>query len=496
MRLSEDTRRKLIHALIAVPLSYALIACSIYLLCLFLNAPTELVYGFLKFITVVYLLLLIFIVPAIVAIVYIMTGESTIWKKLLHTVILISAMIFLALSCIIPLMLLLQGVNAEIVLEVLTENMKRTADILLMFVPVILILLYPFSRYIGTEQHVPIPNLLFLSLMLSIISIPVFLSLQYIARGEFISGILMLIPFPLIIALLAILPRIRCALLSAEITDDPELLNVIETLKRELRIDRKILTFSAKTVSGHAAVTGFRKTFLIVSDELMRALKSARWLAEAVLAHELVHVRNHDTVLKELSNAAWRAFIIGAVILLLLKKGAAILFIPIFLVLYFLDRWIEVSRELHADMLVSRSGRNIERALKILGIPAGKFSARRIQLKRIEALENPLKVFVPGFFEGALFAILLVFMFSASGIYTVLEISEFLSGTWNPVKYIVPMISGALVAYMALIYVQLYEGKGKKIRLSALKDFFYGIIAGIALMIAVFALTFLFSLFL
>ena len=166
-------------------------------------------------------------------------------------------------------------------------------------------------------------------------------------------------------------------------------------------------------------------------------------------------------------------------------------FLVICILFYSLDRWISKNREIYADMLVSESGKKILRALKLLSLPVRSrhLSGGSLHLKRIEALENPWKAFIPGFFEGVVLGVILFFLLLLSGSYALSLISEHLTHTLNPAKYILSaffgIISGVLVAYISIIHMQLGEIGKRKIKAEVLRDFALGFIAGISMLFAI-----------
>lgn len=399
-----DKRKKLAYTLLAILLSYIMVVGAIYLPAVFAPVPGgfEIAHSFVISISIIYLIIVLLLVPFLLALIYIPSTEKALREKLLQTALLISAAIFLVISLSPPLMALLHGADTEYVFQALLYGFREGAGVFIMISPVLFVLIYPLSRYMGTERRTPYPNLLFLSMVLLFLYIPILRSLQFVLHQKILQGIMTLLPFPIIFILLAVSPRIRLLSLSARPVQDPEVADLLNAAKKELGIRNSISVFSVRAVAGHAAVFGMRRIFLVVSEELLEALRSARWLVEAVLLHELVHVRNRDTALKELTGAAWKAFALSAVPVVLLKEiNVANLFLLTCVLLYFLDRWISRNREIYADMIVSESGRNILRALKLLSLPGRSRSlfSRPLQLERIEALENPWKTFIPGFLK-------------------------------------------------------------------------------------------------
>ena len=298
-----EKKKKLIYALLAILLSYVIIVAVIYVLVITTPSPEypyleeikwKSAHNLVLFISILYLLIL----PLLLALLRpFLLDEKNVKRKTLRKnifqIFFLLVAIFLVVDLAASLAFYLFGADTEYILQYLLYNADFPIMLFALVTPTFLVLAYPISRYIDTEQRTPYPNLLFLSIAALLLCFPLFQSLQFIIINQkVLLGVLALIPFSLFFTLIAISPRIRMLSLSAKPVQDSETIEIINTIKKEFGIKNDVYVFSVKAIAGHAAVFGVKKAFLFISEDILKAVKDAKWLAEAILAHELVHVRN------------------------------------------------------------------------------------------------------------------------------------------------------------------------------------------------------------
>lgn len=92
--------------------------------------------------------------------------------------------------------------------------------------------------------------------------------------------------------------------MKAERVTDREFLEFVEELRKRAGVNARVEVFSARAVEGYARVLGIRKVVLLVSKDLLGAGQFQRKVAEATIMHELMHVKNLDTVSHTLATTA------------------------------------------------------------------------------------------------------------------------------------------------------------------------------------------------
>lgn len=267
-----EKKKKLIYTLLAILFSYVIIVAIIYVPVIITSFPEHpyleeikwrSAHNLVLFISILYLLIL----PLLLALIrpFLLNKENvkrkTLRKNIFQIFFLLVA-IFLVADLATPLVFYLFGADTEYILQYLLYNADFPIMLFALITPTFFVFAYPISRYIDTEQRTPYPNMLFLSIAVLLLCLPLLQSLRFIIINQkILLGILALIPFPLIFTLIAISPRIRMLSLSAKPVQDSETIDIINTIKKEFGIKNDVYVFSVKAIAGHAAVFGVKKGF-------------------------------------------------------------------------------------------------------------------------------------------------------------------------------------------------------------------------------------------
>ncbi len=229
---------------------------------------------------------------------------------------------------------------------------------------------------------------------------------------------------PLLIALLLFVsPRIKLSQLNAKRIDDSKIIEFVNSIRKEMGIRKNVDIYVAPEVGGHAIVFGFRKAFIVISEELHRSFSILPHLVRPIIVHELSHIKNADVFTYEFAEAAWKSYALIALISgaylavnadkvfsfsypLTYEHVLGFWFDDILLpsvLLYLLNRQISKYRELYADVTASKIDKNLITALRMLCLPRKRRSLRLgkpMILERIESLEQPFRIFTPGYWHG------------------------------------------------------------------------------------------------
>ncbi len=205
-----------------------------------------------------------------------------------------------------------------------------------------------------------------------------------------------------------------------ENVSEKEFLELVARLIDRVGVRSSFTVFSTKRVEGFARVFGVRRIVLIVSQELLSPAR--RKVAEAVIMHELIHVRNMDTLSHLLAVTAYRSMFICGVISLILfalfpEPREEMVFVawsqllvlnP--LILYATEKWCHRLREVHADLKVQDAGIDISGLLSLVSIPRrrkSKFLFDVSSTSRVKFLKEPYRAFVPSYPEGFSLSVIL-----------------------------------------------------------------------------------------
>jgi|GEM_PF-5198869 Zn-dependent protease with chaperone function len=304
----------------------------------------------------------------------------------------------LALGLFSSLLLLIAApalVGIKSVSEIIPNILRASPFLAAIIICSVLILLA--LRDFESHKFFSFPNLSLLMVSLIVVFENIVISWHLFSVADSpqsrILSSLFILPLPLTVLLL-ILSDVRVRFPENTVRcDDSEFLKFVQLLKNKAGISQDVEVYVAPFVSGAARVSGIRKVRILISQDLYRSYSSIPWLAECILLHELGHVKNRDTFVREFSSSVKRSCIITVPVLLFGMILLQEYLFHVLLLLVFntaliaaLEKRVLVEYEVLSDLHAHESGSRILQALKMLHSIGG---GDETILRRIRFLENP-----------------------------------------------------------------------------------------------------------
>ncbi len=252
-------------------------------------------------------------------------------------------------------------------------------------------------RDLESHRFFSFPNLSLLMVSLIVVFENIVISWHLFSVADSLQSRILsslcILPLPLTILLL-ILSDVRTDFPeNTTRCDDSEFLKFVQLLKNKAGVSQDVEVYVAPFVRGAARVSGIRKVRILISADLYRSYTSIPWLVECILLHELGHVKNHDTFVREFSSSVKRSCILTALALLFGMVIVQEYLFHVLLLLVFntaliaaLERKVSVEYEVLSDLHAHESGSRILQALRMLHSIGG---GDETILRRIKFLENP-----------------------------------------------------------------------------------------------------------
>lgn len=275
----------------------------------------------------------------------------------------------------------------------------------------------------------------------------------------------------------------------------PEIVGVLEQLRKEMGIEKKIFPVFINSEQVSARISGVLNYKLVISTPLCKKFSLFPEVVKAILAHELAHVKNGDISKHEIAEAAWKSYTAVAIIYLLVslqlkhsyvyitKLWELLLFPSISL--YALNAYIRKLREFYADARVS-DRKSLILALRMLLLPRKRglreflikfhsvpISERLMHLQNAELLLKPKIGF--GFILGIISWLMIFDFLSLDRVLIFMEIAgfsrELINSASSALFYslaIIVVLTSFLVLYIFLSYTlvlmfskaAMFEGRG------------------------------------
>ena len=373
----------------------------------------------------------------------------------------------LSLSLGFAVFLLIRGADAELAVQAAVYGIKSFLEILPLMVPAIIAV--PLAtRYIDRGERVPYPSILLITLTMFILSRNLMAAslLQSDTLTIRLASLLMLSPVLITCTWVLVWEDLTLKFVRAERVTDREFLEFVEELRRKAGVDARVEVLSMREVEGRARVLGIRKVVLLVSKDLLGAGQFRRKVAKATIMHELMHVKNLDTLSHALATTAYRSMLAAGVCLLAmlfvvpeLRYEAVLadwsqLHVLNPLVLFASERWCCRLREVHADLKVQEKETDLAEILRLITVPRKRRIGFPRPASRLEFLQEPYRAFIPSYTEGFVFSIAflhLLFCTQYSVYYSQLSPLKY------PLHALLLTLAGMVVICLVLMQLQLHE---------------------------------------
>lgn len=368
--------------------------------------------------------------------------------------------------------LLIKGASIEIAIQAAVYSIRSFLEIILLPMIPAIVTLPLATKYIDRGERVPYPSILLITLTMFVLfrNLMAASLLQSDMLSVRMASLMMVSPIVITGVWMLISEKLTLKFTRAERVTDREFLEFIEELRKRAGVNAPIEVLSAQAVEGHARVLGIRRIVLLVSEDLIGTRQLQRKIAETVIMHELMHVRNLDTVSHTLATTAYRSMLATGLSLLtmffilpeLRQEIVLIRWLQLHVlnpfILFASERWCHRLREVHADLKVQEKGIDLMEVLKLISVPKKKRIRFLCSKSRTAFLREPYRAFIPSYPEGFAFSIALIHL-SAISLYYVQSSLYYaqLPSLANPLNVLLFILMGMIGVYLILAVVQLHE---------------------------------------